>query len=90
MTIPEQIEARKKALSVEDFAKMLDVSVWSVYRMIKKQGLPAMHLLSGIIRLDPATTAHWLRAQTSTKVARRSCPVRPVASSVLPQQDIGS
>jgi hypothetical protein len=72
MTIPEQIEARRSGLSPQELADILGVSVWSVYRMINKQGLPAMTLLSGIIRLDPCTTARWLRDHTSVRTPRKS------------------
>lgn len=72
MTIAEQIESRKRALTVEELAELLGVSVWSVYRMIKKKGLPAMHLLSGIIRLDPFSTAAWLRDHTSVRLPKKS------------------
>jgi hypothetical protein len=64
MTIPQQIRNRKTPLSVKNLADELGISVYSVYKLIKK-GLPAMHL--GTILLDPSTTADWLESRTTSK-----------------------
>jgi hypothetical protein len=69
-SIPEQIEQHRNGMSPHELAELLGLSVWSVYRMID-QGMPAIRLLSGTIRLDPHTTAQWVREHTVTKLPRK-------------------
>jgi len=69
MTIADQIRSRKKALSVAEFAELLNISKFSVYKLVKR-GLPSIRM-DGSIRLDPHTTADWLEAHTTTKIPRK-------------------
>jgi excisionase family DNA binding protein len=56
----------KTALAVDEFAKMMSVSKKFVYKMLKRSGLES-YQLGGIIRLDPLSTAQWLRSRTVGK-----------------------
>jgi excisionase family DNA binding protein len=58
-----QLEQRKGFITVEEFAGELQVSQRSIYRLVKKGILPAVRV-GGQIRLEPVTTAQWLRQRT--------------------------
>jgi excisionase family DNA binding protein len=66
MTLADKIEQMKKALTVQEFAAMMNVSKKFVYKMLKRSGLES-YQLGGIIRLDPVSTAKWLRSRTLGK-----------------------
>jgi excisionase family DNA binding protein len=66
VTLADKIEQMKKALTVEEFAEMMNVSKKFVYKMLKRSGLES-YQLGGIIRLDPVITAQWLRSRTVGK-----------------------
>lgn len=59
-----RIEGHPTALKVSTLAAFLNVTPKSLYGRIKSGTLPAMRLGSSI-RLDPATTAAWLRARSA-------------------------
>ena len=63
LTIAEQIEQRTKAMTIDELAQLLDVSVKSLYKMVKSGTLPVIQL-GDRIRLDPQSIADWLRART--------------------------
>jgi len=69
MTIAETIRSRKQALTVIEFAELYGTSKYSVYKLIKR-GLPSVRL-GASIRLDPAQTADWLEAHTTTKIPQK-------------------
>lgn len=62
MNIADIIEAYSRALTVEELAELIEVSVKTVRRHTRSGSLPAYHIGS-LIRLDPAQTAKWLRAR---------------------------
>jgi excisionase family DNA binding protein len=59
-----RIERHKGFITVEEFADELQVSSKSVYRLIRKGVLPAIRL-GKLLRLEPVTTAAWLRKRVS-------------------------
>lgn len=61
-SIFETIAARKKALTVAELASLLNLGKRTVYDMIDSGRLPAIKIGS-TVRLDPRTTAQWLRAR---------------------------
>jgi excisionase family DNA binding protein len=64
-SLVEIVEARRTALTVPELAKMLSLSKVSLYELVKTGRLPAMKI-GGSIRLDPKTTAAWLRGRLTT------------------------
>jgi hypothetical protein len=67
MTLADQIEQMKTALTVDEFAGMMNVSKKFVYKMLKRKNGLESYQLFGIIRLDPVATAQWLRSRTLSK-----------------------
>jgi excisionase family DNA binding protein len=63
-TIVEQIAERRSALSLKEFAEMTGISYNTAFDMATDGRLPVMRIGSSI-RLDPKTTAQWLRERTS-------------------------
>lgn len=61
--LPAQIEARKKAWNLDDLADLLSVDRTTLYRMVRARRLPS-YRIGTLIRLDPKTTANWLRGTT--------------------------
>jgi excisionase family DNA binding protein len=51
-----------KALKVSDFAKIMNMSRKAVYTLIS-DGKIAVFRIGDSIRLDPVTTAEWLRSR---------------------------
>ena len=64
-TIADQIAERRSALSLKEFSEMVGISYDAAFDMAKDGRLPVMRIGSSI-RLDPATTAAWLRQRTSS------------------------
>lgn len=59
-----ELERRKGFLTVEELSDYLKVSTKTLYRMTRKGILP--HLRIGTqIRLEPVTTAQWLRERAA-------------------------
>ena len=63
-TIAEQIAGRRCAISLKEFAEMIGISYNAAFDMASDGRLPVMRIGSSI-RLDPKTTADWLRQRTS-------------------------
>jgi excisionase family DNA binding protein len=59
-----QIERRRNALDVPELAGLLKMSRQKIYNLIQKGEIPS-YRIAGSIRLDPATTAIWLRSQAA-------------------------
>jgi excisionase family DNA binding protein len=59
-----QIERRRNALDVPELAGLLKMSRQKIYNLIQKGEIPS-YCIAGSIRLDPATTAIWLRSQAT-------------------------
>jgi excisionase family DNA binding protein len=59
-SLADTIGARRKALSINEFADLLSLAPTTVYEMAKSGRLPCFRIGS-TIRLDPKTTADWLR-----------------------------
>jgi excisionase family DNA binding protein len=64
MTIIETIENLGRALKVEELSAMTSISRKTLYRLISTRKLPAFRI-GGSVRLDPTTTANWLRSRLS-------------------------
>jgi excisionase family DNA binding protein len=64
MDIILQIESWGRCLTVEELADVIALSPKTLYRMIKAKKLPAIHM-GGQIRLNPQSTADWLRSRLS-------------------------
>lgn len=58
--LPTHIAQRRKALTVSELAEILSVSNKQVYALIQQGYIPS-YRIGGSIRLDPGTTARWLR-----------------------------
>ena len=54
------VESRKTAWTIAEFCALLEISDQVIYRQIKANRLPCLKV-GGSIRLDPKTTAEWLR-----------------------------
>jgi excisionase family DNA binding protein len=63
-TVTERIAAKRSAFSLKEFAEMLGISYRAAFEMTTDGRLPAMRIGSSI-RLDPKTTADWLRQRTT-------------------------
>jgi excisionase family DNA binding protein len=64
-TIIEQIAARKKALTLKEFAELLNVSYNTVQEMAAAGRIKGVMRIGGAVRLDPKTTAQWLQKRAS-------------------------
>lgn len=64
MTLADQIENYGRALRVDEFAKLVNVSEKTLRRMIKARKLPTIRI-GAQVRLDPARMAEWLRARSN-------------------------
>ena len=62
MGIIETIENFGRALKVEELAELTAISSKTLYRMIEARKLPAFRI-GGCVRLEPTTTANWLRSR---------------------------
>ena len=58
----ETVENWHSLLTVEEFAELTSISPKTLYRYIKLRKLPAIRI-GGCIRLNPKTTAEWLRSR---------------------------
>ncbi|MBZ5671336.1 MAG: helix-turn-helix domain-containing protein [Acidobacteriia bacterium] len=62
MGIIETVENFGRALKVEELAQLTAISSKTLYRMIAVRKLPAFRI-GGCVRLEPKTTANWLRSR---------------------------
>jgi excisionase family DNA binding protein len=62
--IATRIERRRTALTPAELAELLVLSPKQIYSLIKRGKIPSMKIASSI-RLDPVTTAKWLRSVTA-------------------------
>ena len=60
MNLIETVENWGKAMRVEELAVLLSCSPKTLYKHIKAGRLPAFHIGTAV-RLEPTTTASWLR-----------------------------
>jgi excisionase family DNA binding protein len=58
------IERRRAALTPTELADLLSLSPKQIYSLIKRGKIPSMRIASSI-RLDPVSTANWLRSVTA-------------------------
>ena len=63
-TIVEQIAAKRKAFSLREFSEIIGMSYRSLNDMANNRTLPCIRI-GTTIRLDPKTTADWLRERTT-------------------------
>ena len=56
----------KPLLTVKDVAKLLQCSVYQVYRLTGQKRIPHLKVAGGAIRFDPDEIALWLQAQRVT------------------------
>jgi excisionase family DNA binding protein len=64
MDLIDTVENWGRLLLVEELAGLTSISSKTLYRYIKQRKLPAIRI-GGCIRLNPATTAEWLRSRQS-------------------------
>ena len=64
MTPIETIENYSTLLKVEDLAELTQISSKTLYRLINQGKIRAIRI-GGSVRLEPKTTADWLRARLS-------------------------
>jgi excisionase family DNA binding protein len=64
LDLPSRIERRRKALTVSELAELISLSPKQVYKLVQQGHLPS-YRIAGSIRLDPITTAQWLRSQSA-------------------------
>lgn len=60
-SLADIIQARRKALTINEFADLLSLAPTTVYDMARTGKLPCFRVGSAI-RLDPKKAADWLRA----------------------------
>jgi excisionase family DNA binding protein len=70
-TLIDVIAARKTALSFREFAEMLSMSYTTIWEMVVTGRLPAFKI-GGAWRLDPQTTAAWLRQRFKSSVTKKA------------------
>ena len=58
--LASRIEQRTSALKAPELADLLGLGKTAIYDLAKRGGIPH-YSVAGSIRLDPATTAAWLR-----------------------------
>jgi excisionase family DNA binding protein len=64
LDLPTLIERRRKALTVSELADLIHISTRQVYSLIQRGHLPS-YRIAGSVRLDPYSTAKWLRSQSA-------------------------
>jgi excisionase family DNA binding protein len=69
MTLAEIVGGKKEALRVAEIARILNVSVKTIYRMAAKGQIPSFKT-SHTLRFDPQDTATWLRSLSETNSAK--------------------
>lgn len=62
LDLPTRIERHKQALTVDDLAGFTRISTKKLYVMANRGTLPSYRIGTSV-RLDPLTTAAWLRRQ---------------------------
>lgn len=62
MSIIDIIESKEHALTIEEFATLMNQSPKTFYKAVKAGRLPA-YRIGGSIRLDPQDLADWLRGR---------------------------
>lgn len=72
MSIPEQLEQQKGAMTLMALAVLLGVSYKTTYRWAKYDGLPASRI-GGTYWVDPHETARWWREHS---IATSKPPVK--------------
>lgn len=60
----ETIENWGRLLTIDELAELTAIHTKTLYRYVKNKKLPTVRIM-GNIRLNPATTAAWLRARQS-------------------------
>ncbi len=63
-TIVELVAAKRTAFPLAEFAELTGISYKTAFSMARDGRLPVLRIGSSI-RLDPATTAKWLRERMS-------------------------
>jgi excisionase family DNA binding protein len=62
MDVIDTVENWGKLLTVETLGELTCISTKTLYRYIKLRKLPAIRI-GGCVRLNPSTTAEWLRSR---------------------------
>jgi excisionase family DNA binding protein len=66
-----RIERWPHALTAPEFADLMGLGKTAIYDLAKRGGIPH-YRLAGSVRLDPATTAAWLRQHEVAAPERRA------------------
>jgi excisionase family DNA binding protein len=64
------VESRQAAWTVEEFARLLKTSTKYIYKQVRYGMLPA-YKVGSMLRLDPKTTASWLRSRMTVPAVQR-------------------
>lgn len=59
-TLADEIARSRHALTAHDLSQILSISVVTVFRLVKRGVLPALHLGTSV-RFCPSSVAKWLR-----------------------------
>lgn len=65
MTLPDELEQRTRALTVEEVAELFSLSKQQMYKLVAAERVPYFRI-AGSIRFDPGVLSQWLR-ETSTR-----------------------
>jgi len=69
MTLPEQLRARNKALTVEELAGLLCIAVRTLYKEVEDDHIPFFRVRTSI-RFDPHQIADWLESKMPARSVR--------------------
>lgn len=61
MSLPEQIEAIDRAMTVSELAALLNLGKTAIYDLVRRNAIP--HYRVAGLRFDPQETADWLRSR---------------------------
>jgi excisionase family DNA binding protein len=80
LAIAEQLEARRGTMSLSEFAQILTVSYFTIYKWVRELGLPATKI-GGSYWIDPKLAARWWRDH-STAIAKPPASIRSRSARV--------
>jgi excisionase family DNA binding protein len=71
MNMIDQLEQRRKAMTVNEVAEGLSVSSKPIYRMALESSLAVLRV-RGSLRFDPADVADWMKKQKPIRKGQRA------------------
>lgn len=85
-TLVEQLQAKRRAMTVPQLAKLLSVSRQHVYKLTAETRVPFFRI-GGAIRFDPGVIAEWLAARGDGFFRPRMNPDRREHSEYAKKRD---